>query len=273
MEGWIKIHRRVLDHPDYFSEKFTRMAAWFDLLLMANFSDSFLRIRGVQVKVPRGSVATSEMSLAERWQWSRGKVRRFLEELAENQQIAQQKDNVITLISIVNYDSYQEDGTTDDTAKRQQIVQQKDSKKTHHKKNKKNKKEKNNTHTLSTVKGVVGGNALLEWVETYYPELAEKARPLTLAKCEKLLSEYPFEVLTRTIAAVADDPKMAERQDVYLRVRTFLAHDHTLAKPSGRKYTWNEVLEAVNSGAVRNTASFERVANGDSVFWRLKDGR
>lgn len=111
--GWIKIHRNITENPMYFSEPFTRMQAWIDLLLVANYRDSVIYVRGNKVDVKRGQIAKSQDFFATRWKWSRGKVIRFLDELQKCGQIVQQKSNVITLISVVNYEYYQQDGTTD----------------------------------------------------------------------------------------------------------------------------------------------------------------
>lgn len=99
---------------------FDRARAWIDLVLQARYDDGYVRIRGIKVLVKRGDVGVSEVGLADRWGWSRGKVRRFLDELETVQQIVQQKNNVSSLISIVNYDLYQADGTANDTADGQQ---------------------------------------------------------------------------------------------------------------------------------------------------------
>lgn len=107
MDGWIKLHRKIMDTPLYLSEPFTRMQAWIDLLLLANHKEGFFYVRGNKVVVGRGQIGTSSRTLANRWQWSRGKVERFLQDLEESGQIKPQKTNVITLISICNYDEYQ----------------------------------------------------------------------------------------------------------------------------------------------------------------------
>ena len=130
--GWVKIHRKITDDPMYFSETFTRMQAWIDMILLANYSEGFFYIRGNKVTVNRGQIGYSQESLAKRWKWSRGKVRRFLKQLENDGKIVQQKSSVITLISIVNYDAYQSDGTTDSTTDGRQTDI-----------NKKNKKNKN----------------------------------------------------------------------------------------------------------------------------------
>lgn len=117
--GWIKLHRSVMEGPDWLAEPFTRAQAWIDLLLLANHSTGSVRRRGILVAVERGSVGYSEEALAARWRWSKGKVRRFLSELTKLSQISRRisektvpkNTSVSSLIYIVNYDKYQGDGT------------------------------------------------------------------------------------------------------------------------------------------------------------------
>lgn len=107
--GWIKIYRKIVENPYYFSEPFTRSQAWIDLLIVANHKDNFFYKRGVKVEVKRGQIGWDLESLGKRWQWSRGKVERFISELETSNQVVRQKTNVTTLISLVNYELYQED--------------------------------------------------------------------------------------------------------------------------------------------------------------------
>jgi len=146
-EGWISLHRKVENNYLWLSEKFTRGQAWVDLLLIANHSDGKIRARGILVDVKRGQVGWSCVKLAERWKWGTAKVKRFLNELENEQQIEQQKNNVTTLITIINYNEYQLNGTANRTASgianEQQIEQQTNSKSTtNNNGNKKNNENK-----------------------------------------------------------------------------------------------------------------------------------
>lgn len=126
-KGWIKLHRQIMETPEWLAEPFTRGQAWIDLLLLANHETGFIRKRGILITVDRGQVGYSERTLAERWQWSRDKVRRFIAELTRLSRISRKisektvpkKTSVSSLIFIVNYDSYQmnnaEGNTEDDT--------------------------------------------------------------------------------------------------------------------------------------------------------------
>jgi len=123
MEGWIKLHRKLQDNPLWTCEPFTRGQAWIDLLFLASIDESYFYVRGVKVDVKRGQVAWSEVKLSERWGWSRSKLRKFLNDLEKEQQIKQQKSNVLQIITILNYDEYQKKEQQKDnkrTAKEQQ---------------------------------------------------------------------------------------------------------------------------------------------------------
>lgn len=108
MAGWIKLYRQLANNPLWTSEPFTKGQAWVDLLILANHKDNFFYKRGNKVIVKRGQVGYSTRGLADRWKWSRGKVDRFLDDLTDELQIEPQKSNVTTIISILNYASFQD---------------------------------------------------------------------------------------------------------------------------------------------------------------------
>jgi len=137
--GWSKIHRKLQENPLWLSETFTRGQAWVDLILLANHKVNSFRLRGVLLTISRGQVGYSQVALSGRWRWSRGKVRRFLNELETAQQIVQHKNNVTSLISIVNYEVYQDDDTASSTADSTPNGQQTDT-------NKNEENEKNQTY-------------------------------------------------------------------------------------------------------------------------------
>ncbi len=95
--------------PGNTGEPFSDTEAWIDLIMMANHKPA----RVYNVPVGRGQTLTSQVKLAKRWNWSRGKVRRFLKRLKTGhetvQRTVQQTDRGHTLITICNYDRYQGD--------------------------------------------------------------------------------------------------------------------------------------------------------------------
>jgi len=113
--GWIKLHRSMFDNELWHAEPFTKGQSWLDLVGNANHKPGSIWIRGVEIKVERGQIAWSELTMAKRWQWSRDKVRRYLGMLKTRQMIIQQKDNYTSITSICNYEVYQSRESDNDT--------------------------------------------------------------------------------------------------------------------------------------------------------------
>lgn len=109
-----------MDTDGYLHEPFCRTMAWVDMLMLANHAPNSFRNKGRRVTVERGQLGWSQVALADRWKWSRGKVIRFLNELENDGKIEQQKNFTTSLITILNYEAYQ----GDDTADEQQTGQQ-----------------------------------------------------------------------------------------------------------------------------------------------------
>jgi len=117
--GYIKLFRRIQDDPLYFGETFTKTHAFIDLLLLANHKEMYIVKRGIQIKIKRGQVGYGEEKLADRWKWSRGKVRRFLEYLVKDEKIVlmtvQKNIAVSRVIELVNYNIHQVNKTQTET--------------------------------------------------------------------------------------------------------------------------------------------------------------
>lgn len=124
MRGYLYLWRKLATSPLWLSEPFTRGQAWVDMLILANHTDGYIRVRGIRIDIKRGQLAWSHISLAKRWRWSRGKVRRFLSELESEKEakIVQQNSKVTSLITIISYDIHQ--------VPVQQAVQQTDNRRT-----------------------------------------------------------------------------------------------------------------------------------------------
>ena len=95
---------------------FDKAHAWMDLLLYVNFYPKERMFGNTMVKVKRGQTITSDNFLANRWNWSRNRVRRFLEMLEEADMIRIERTSYGTWINIVNYTKYQGEWTPSDTS-------------------------------------------------------------------------------------------------------------------------------------------------------------
>lgn len=109
MEGWISIYRKIQEHWIWNSnEPFDKRSAWIDLLLLVNHQKEKIKFNNDIIEIERGQKITSLEKLAKRWNWSRHKVSNYLNHLEQDGMLVQIRDNKKTLISIENYDKYQD---------------------------------------------------------------------------------------------------------------------------------------------------------------------
>ena len=105
--GWIKLHRKILDCFIWQDKPYDKARAWIDLLLIAMHHDKKMLIDDEVVMIQRGSFMTSIVKLADRWGWSRNKVVRYLDMLESEHMLNTKRTHKGTLITIVKYDDYQ----------------------------------------------------------------------------------------------------------------------------------------------------------------------
>lgn len=116
MSGWIKIHRSITDHWLYNEKRvYSKLEAWYDLLLNVNYCDAKTIIKGKLFEVKRGQSIMSLESWGKRWNWDKSKVRRFFNLLQNDSMIVLVCDNITTQLTICNYDSYQAERNADET--------------------------------------------------------------------------------------------------------------------------------------------------------------
>ncbi|MCG5739867.1 DnaD domain-containing protein [Staphylococcus aureus] len=108
MTGWISIDRSIQNHW-LFKEKrtFSKFEAWIYLLMEANRSEAKVPIGNQIVTVERGQRLTSILTLSDLFNWSRFKVKTFLDLLESDGMLEVKTTSKYTLITIVNYDFYQ----------------------------------------------------------------------------------------------------------------------------------------------------------------------
>ena len=115
-KGWIKLHRQIQDSALWDDgEPFDKAHAWIDLLLCVNHTDRKKIISGEIVTVKQGEMFTSDKFLANRWHWSRNRVRRFLEVIERDNMVYVKRTPYGTWINVVNYAKFQGQRTTNGT--------------------------------------------------------------------------------------------------------------------------------------------------------------
>lgn len=115
-DGWVKIHRKFQDWEWY--DKSEMVHLFLHLLLSANVTDR--QWHGMVIK--RGQLVTSYESLRERTGLSIRTLRTCLEKLEQTGEIIKKATNKFSLLTICNYESYQDENFESDkqaTSKRQ----------------------------------------------------------------------------------------------------------------------------------------------------------
>lgn len=106
MSGWFAVKRGITSHP-MFKGRPERLIIWMWLLDNAAWKDTKQDVQGKIVAVPRGSVLASERRIAEECGVGYQVVRTFIARLKTERMINAQVTQGRTLISLVNWASYQ----------------------------------------------------------------------------------------------------------------------------------------------------------------------
>jgi hypothetical protein len=101
MKGWIKLHRKMVEWEWY--EDSNTLRVFLHLLLIANHKDG--SVRGIPVK--RGQALTGRRKLADSLKLSEKQIRTALNHLRRTNEVATDGANTHSIITIINYDTYQ----------------------------------------------------------------------------------------------------------------------------------------------------------------------
>lgn len=113
MEGWIKLHRKIIEHWIFSNPHYFR--AWVIMLFTVNYEPKKVLISGHLIDCDRGQSVLSLESWVDLFgvskkngSWTFQKVRTFFDLLEQDEMIT--KENMIktTRITICNYNTYQE---------------------------------------------------------------------------------------------------------------------------------------------------------------------
>ena len=105
--GWIKLHRKLLDNPVVMKDS-DHLAVWIYLLLNASHTEYPVLFGGKKISLKAGQLITGRKSIASTLNMSESKVTRVIEMLKSEHQIEQQTSNKNRLITIVNWELYQQ---------------------------------------------------------------------------------------------------------------------------------------------------------------------
>lgn len=104
--GWIKVHRKMLDNPVVFKDP-DHLAVWMYLLLEATHQDYPKMFGGKKVVLKPGQLITGRKVISEKTGVEESKVKRILKLFKSEQQIDQQAERYGSIISILSWNEYQ----------------------------------------------------------------------------------------------------------------------------------------------------------------------
>lgn len=107
-KGYVRLYRDIRDHWLWAYKPFDERSAFIDLIMSANHTKNMILFDNKPMSIERGQLLTSFQILADRWGWSRGKVRRYMDLLQKEKMIDKVRHSNGTLVTIVNYGVYQD---------------------------------------------------------------------------------------------------------------------------------------------------------------------
>ena len=268
------MYRSFLDWEWYPDTNCVRLALHF--ILKANYRAK--KWKGLIID--RGQLVTSRGQLSEETGLSEMQIRTAIDKLDNCGFITKSGTRKYTIITVCNYDLYQQAQDGFDNG-----CQPTDNQQTTTTKEYKKERIEEYTHTLvDTKKGVVGGKEteaveLIEWIATNAPCIASMPEPITAAQAVWLLQDYNVKDIRRLIATMQSKQAYLKHTNAYTAFVSYAKLDKALkdggppSVQSGEKYyTRDEAMAYIRfrrlGGSLKDNFTLERV-NG-VYLWRLK---
>lgn len=115
MSGTVNISRRLFLSEAFRHEPFTEREAWLWLVMEASWKDRSVRAGDYVAETRRGQLAASVRFMSKAWSWTAAKVQRFLKRIEKLKMIRVETDTGISIVTICNYDKYQNGAQASDT--------------------------------------------------------------------------------------------------------------------------------------------------------------
>ena len=188
MAGYIKLYRGWRECEAFKDEPCTQREAWVWLLENAAWKPCNRRdAQGALIAIERGQFHTSIRTLAAEWQWSRGRVERFLNDLKTSHMVSHETGHGGLLITICNYDKYQAYEPSAGPSAEPSVEPSTGQAQGHTRRSKEGKEEKNDTARKRAVVCPDGVSAEV-WADFLAIRRAKKA-PLTDTAMRQIESE------------------------------------------------------------------------------------
>lgn len=124
MEGYIKLHRQILDSRVWANDGLLKVWLW--CLLKANYKDNWVTVKTgsgeTEVKVKKGQFIFGRKSAGKDLKMPPSTVWKRILKLENMQNLNTQRDTHYTIISIINWDTYQDEDKKGDTQGDRQVT-------------------------------------------------------------------------------------------------------------------------------------------------------
>ncbi len=200
MNGWIKLHRKILDNP--IIKKPAYYTLWSVLLLLAQHKEQKIMWNKDILIIKEGQLITGRDKLKELTSIPETTIERILDYFEKNgHQIIQEKTTKFRLITIINWKEYQSNDN-----KRTTNGQQTDNKRTHTRMYKKDKNDKNKDIATQALPDI---NPLLDKFRNVNPSYKRLFSNKTERDAlQRLINEHGYDKIAATIDIL---PKIIER--------------------------------------------------------------
>jgi hypothetical protein len=175
--GYIRLHRKILESGIYKTEKLFKLA--ITLLLLANHAEG----QWMGHKIKRGQLVTGRKSLSKLTHINESTIYKNLKKLENMRFCNIESNNEFSLISILKYDQYQSDGNNQSNNE----VTTREQRGNTNKKNKKNKKDMypDNVLKIAEILNVEPTEGLDRYLNDIYKKYTFKNLTITMVQwCE-----------------------------------------------------------------------------------------
>lgn len=230
LNGWIKIHRKMVDWEWYDDTNTVRV--FVHILLTASFRDT--RWHGIKIK--RGQLLTSIGHMADELKMTRQEVRTALNHLKLTNELTIKSTNRYTLITVEKYSDFQ-DVPDDINQQTNQPVnqqptnsqptgnQQVTNSQPHRKKDKKDKNYKKDKKIYTTASAEDVSKVLEYFYDVTGIHVPDSDPDVDLIR-DRLEEGYSEKDCRRVIAKKRNEWGDDKKMQKYLRIKTLFAEDH-----------------------------------------------
>jgi len=257
MSGFIALHREAFSHPVL--KDADRFRAWFWLVAHAAWKQTRHDARGRTIIVERGQLCAGREQLAKEWKWSPSAVERFLARLETEQMIERETGQGKSVITIRNYDKYQDRAEETGHMSGQQTGQKPDRNRTAKEQGNKGTSDIEANASTSPAARVKPYRMTADWVPGPYP-----------ADIAALLALWPPGRLEREVQNTRDywldrtEKRPGWDRTLHNRIRDI--HDRVLRETNVRPITPNASRPALVDIARGVAADLEREAQARAGF-------